>query len=190
MIARGSLWLPLAILLVLAAFSYWIERSVQLTENGSDSGRKDPEGIMENFDALRTDAAGQPHYRLTARRLKHYSDSKRTELESPRFVQLDAKNGEVSAVAQQATVSPDGHEVELNGDVHVLRAARKGQSALSLKTSRLLVFTELDLLRAPSPVQISDANLNVRAGAMEFNSKQRVITLTGRVQARYTYGKS
>jgi lipopolysaccharide export system protein LptC len=71
-----------------------------------------------------------------------------------------------------------------------LRAARKGQSALSLKTSRLLVFTELDLLRAPSPVQISDANLNVRAGAMEFNSKQRVITLTGRVQARYTYGKS
>jgi len=80
--------------------------------------------------------------------------------------------------------------VDLRGDVHVLRAARKGQSALSLKTARLLVFTELDLLRAPSPVEISDANLNVHAGAMEFHSKQRVITLTGRVQARYTYGKS
>jgi len=39
-------------------------------------------------------------------------------------------------------------------------------------------------------VEISDANLNVHAGAMEFNSKQRVIKLTGRVQARYTYGKS
>jgi lipopolysaccharide export system protein LptC len=190
MIARGSLWLPLAILLLLAAFSYWIEQSVQLTSNGNGSERKDPEGIMENFDALRTDAAGQPHYRLTARKLKHYSDSKRTELESPRFVQLDAQNGEVSAVAQKATVSPDGHEVEMSGDVRVLRAARAGQSALSLNTSRLLVFTELDLLRAPGPVEISDANLTVHASTMEFNYKQRVVKLTGRVQARYTYGKS
>lgn len=190
MSARGSLWLPLAILLLLAAFSYWIEQSVQLTSSGNGSERRDPEGIMENFDAMRTNAAGQPQYRLTARRLKHYSGSKRTELESPRFVQLDEKNGEVSAVAQQATVSPDGHEVDLRGDVHVVRAAREGQSALSLKTARLLAFTELDLLRAPGPVEISDANLNVHAGAMEFNSKQRVIKLTGRVQARYTYGKS
>jgi len=190
MIARGSLWLPLVILLLLAALSYWIERSVQLSDNGSGAERTDPEGIMENFDALSTDAAGRPHYRLTARQLKHYSGSKRTELESPRLVQFDAKTGEVSVVAQQATVSPDGDEVDLRGDVHVLRAARAGQSALSLVTARLLVFPKRDLLRSPGPVQISDANLNVRARAMEFNSKQRIIKLTGRVQARYTIGKS
>lgn len=190
MIARGSLWLPLVILLLLAALSYWIERSVQLSDNGSDTERTDPEGIMENFDALSTDAAGRPQYRLTARQLKHYSGNKRTELESPRLVQFDAKTGEVSVMAQQATVSPDGDEVDLRGDVHVLRAARAGQSALSLETAQLLVFPKRNLLRSPGPVQISDANLNVRARAMEFNSKQRIIKLTGRVQARYTYGKS
>jgi lipopolysaccharide export system protein LptC len=190
MSAKGSLWLPLAILLLLAALSYWIERSVQISENGNDSERKDPEGIMENFEAMRTDATGQPQYRLTARRLKHYSGGKRTELESPRIVQLDAKTGEVSAVAQQATVSSDGHEVDLRGNVRVLRAAQKGQSALSLETARLLVFPERNLLQAPGPVEISDANLNVHASAMEFDYKQRVIKLTGRVQARYTYGKS
>ena len=34
MIARGSLWLPLAILLMLAALSFWIERAVQVSDNG------------------------------------------------------------------------------------------------------------------------------------------------------------
>ncbi len=159
MITRGSLWLPLAILLLLAALSFWIERSVQLTETGSEASHTDPEGIMENFDALRTDPAGKPHYRLSAKKLKHYTGSKRTELESPRFVQLDVEAGEVSAVSRQATVSSDGQEVDLVGDV--------------------------DLLRAPGAVEILDDTLAVRAGAMEYDAGQRVIKLTGRVHARY-----
>lgn len=190
MIARGSLWLPMAILLLLAALSFWIERSVQVTSNGNHATETDPEGIMENFDALRTDATGQPQYRLTARKLKHYSGSKLTELDAPRFVQLDARSGDVSIVAQQATVSPDGNEVDLRGEVVVERAARAGQSVMSLRTARLLVFPERNLLRAPGAVDMVDKNLNLRAGAMEYNAQQRVIKLTGRVKARYIPGKS
>lgn len=189
MIARGSLWLPLAILLLLAVLSFWIERSVQLTANGGAASGRDPEGIMENFDALRTDAAGRPHYRLSASKLKHYSNSKLTELESPRFVQLDQRTGEVTAAAREATISPDGQEVDLRGDVTLERAARPGQSALSLRTARLLVFPDRDLLRAPGAVDLSDATLRVQAGAMEFDAKRRLIRLTGRVKARYISGK-
>ena len=185
MITRGSLWLPLAILMLLAALSFWIEQSVQLTADGGAAAQTDPEGIMENFDALRTDPAGRPHYRLSAKKLKHYSGSKRTELESPRFVQLDVEAGEVSAVARQATVSADGNEVELLGRVIVDRAARPGQSAMTLRTERLLVFPENDRLRAPGAVEVVDATLNVRAGAMDYDIEKRLIKLTGRVQARY-----
>ena len=190
MSARGSLWLPLLVLLLLAALSYWIERSVQIPANGSQASKTDPEGIMENFDALRTDQTGRPQYRLSAKKLKHYSSSKRTELESPRFVLLGSKTGEVSAVANQATVSPDGNEVDLRGEVNVLRAARAGQSAMTLRTARLIVFPERKLLRSPGPVDVQDATLKLRAGAMEYNAGQRVIKLTGRVQARYISGKS
>ena len=189
MIGRGSLWLPLAILLLLAVLSFWIERSVQIDANGDPTPHTDPEGIMENFDALRTDTAGQPQYRLSARRLKHYSNSKLTELELPHFVQLDVQAGEVNATARQGTVSPDGNEVNLRGDVNVLRAANAGQSAMSLHTEWLIVFPERNLLRAPGTVDIRDATLNVRAGAMEYDAKKRVIKLTGRVRARYFSGK-
>lgn len=185
MIARGPLWLPMAILVLLAGLSFWIERAVQLSPNGNQAARTDPEGIMENFEAMRTDPAGNPQYRLYAKRLKHYTGSKRTEMESPRFVQLDTQVGEVSAVAESATVSPDGKEVDLRVNVVVERAARPGQSAMTLRTGRLIVYPEQNLLRAPGAVSVLDNTREVRAGAMEFNAKQRVIKLTGRVHARY-----
>jgi len=189
MITRGSLWLPLAILLLLAALSFWIERAVQVIPNGNQPIRTDPEGIMEDFDALRTDPAGRPHYRLTAKKLKHYSGSDLTELESPRFIQIDVEAGEVSVTASQATVSPDGSEVNLRGGVVVQRAARPGQPAMSLRTAQLLVFPERDLLRAPGAVDVRDTALTLRADAMEYDTMKRIIKLTGRVQARYLSGK-
>jgi len=185
MIGRGSLWLPLALLVLLAGLSFWIERVVQLPANGRQAAESEPEGIVENFDALRTDPAGNPEYRLSAKRLKHYSGSKLTEMESPRFVRLDAKAGEVTAVARQATISRDGDEVDLQGSVNVVRAARAGQSAMTLRTARLIVFPERNLLRAPGVIEIRDDTLDVRAGAMEYNAERRIIKLTGRVKARY-----
>jgi lipopolysaccharide export system protein LptC len=96
----------------------------------------------------------------------------------------------VSASARQASVSSDGNEVDLRGDVRVVRAARPGQSAMTLRTDRMLVFPERDLLRAPGTVEITDATLNLRAGAMEYDARQRVIKLTGRVQARHLSGRN
>jgi lipopolysaccharide export system protein LptC len=189
MITRGSLWLPLAMLALLAALSFWIERSVQVPANGGLAAQSEPEGIMEKFDALRTDPTGRPQYRLSAQKLKHYAGNRRTELESPRFVQLDAEAGEVSVTGKLATVSPDGNEVDLRGDVIVERAARPGQSAMTLRTAQLLVFPDRDLLRAPGAVEVVDATMNVRAHGMEYDARRRVIKLTGRVHARYLSGR-
>lgn len=190
MISRGSLWLPLAVLLVLAVLSFWIERSVQIPANGRQTDFGDPEGIMENFRALRTDIAGNPQYRLSASKLRHYSGSKLTELDAPHFVFIDARSGTIDARSREATVSADGSEVDLRGDVVVVRAAQPGQSALTLRTARLIVFPERKLLRAPGPVDAQDDTVNVRAGGMEYNADQRTIKLTGRVQTRYLSGRN
>lgn len=189
MISRGSLWLPFAILLLLALLSFWIERSVHGTGEDGQPGSVEPEGIMENFEAMRTDPSGQPQYRLSAARLKHYTGNKLTELESPRFVQLDPEAGEVRAAAKLATISADGEEVDLSGDVVVERAARPGQSVMVLRSAQLLIFPNRDLLRSPGPVQLQDGTRTVYAGAMEYDAARRVIKLSGRVQARYVPGK-
>lgn len=185
MIARGSLWLPLAILLLLAGLSFWIERAVQQGDGSASASKSDPEGIMENFEALRTDPRGNPQYRLSANRLKHYTGSKRTEMETPRFVLIDAEGGDITAVSHHATVSENGDEIELTGSVDVTRAARPGQSAMTLLTERLLVYPDRNLLRAPGRVTLRDDNLDIQAGAMEYRAGPRQVYLTGRVKTRY-----
>jgi lipopolysaccharide export system protein LptC len=189
MSARGSLWLPLVILLLLTGLSYWIEHVVQQPVSTGQAAKTNPEGIMENFDALRTDPAGNPQYRLSAKRLKHYSGSKRTEMESPRFTQLNAQTGEISATAKQATVSPDGDEIDLHDEVRIVRAAQPGQSVMTLRTARLLVYPERNLLHAPGTVEVHDDTMELRAGAMEYNANQRIIKLSGRVNTRYLSGR-
>jgi lipopolysaccharide export system protein LptC len=145
---------------------------------------------MENFEALRTDTTGKPQYRLSATRLKHYTGTKRTEMDSPHFVQLSAETGEIDTTARQADVSAEGDEIDLQGDVRVVRAAAAGQSALTLRTARLLAYPESDLLRAPGPVDVHDDTLDMRAGSMTYYAKRRVIELSGRVNATYLSRKS
>jgi lipopolysaccharide export system protein LptC len=190
MSARGSLWLPLVVLLLLAGLSYWIDSVVQAPANIRQTTQSSPEGIMENFEALRTDVAGHPQYRLSAKRLKHYTGTKRTEMESPHLVQLSAQTGEIDTTARQATVSPDGDEVDFQGDVVVVRAAQPGQSVMTLRTARLLAYPNRNLLRAPGTITVHDDMLDLRAGAMEYRANQRTIELTGRVKASYISRKS
>lgn len=185
MTARGPLWLPLVILVLLAALSSWIERSVRTPADRDAAASIEPEGIMENFQALRTTPDGRPQYRLSAKTLKHYSGSKRSEMEAPRFAQLDPDAGDIRAEAMQATVSPEGDEIDLRGKVVIVRAAHAGQSAMTLRTEHLLVYPEQDLLRAPGAVSLNDGTVAAQAGAMEYDAKRRVVKLSGRVNAHF-----
>lgn len=188
MIERSSLWLPLALLTLLAGLSFWIERAVRLPEPSANSAKTDPEGIIEDFDALRTDATGKPQYRLSAKKLKHYSGSHLTEMESPRFEHGRSAREALVATALAATISADGSEVELRGKV-VLTRAGGASPPLGLTTARLLIYPEREMLRAPGALTLRNNGLDVRAGAMEYLAKQRLIKLTGRVHARYHHAQ-
>jgi lipopolysaccharide export system protein LptC len=61
---------------------------------------------------------------------------------------------------------------------------------MTLKTGRLLVFPERDQMRAPGAVEVRDDTLEVRAGGMEYDARQRMMKLTGRVNARYISGRT
>jgi len=189
MIGRGSLWLPFALLLLLAGLSFWLERTVRGPENGVKTDSSDPESIIENFEAVRTDKQGRPQYRLSAHTLWHFSSDRPTELETPRFVHITQESGEMIATSHRATVSNDGKEISFLGRVNILRIASAGHPALSLDTEHLLVFPERETLRAPGPVEIRGSGLNARGSAMELDAKRRVIKLAGRVKAEYQHAK-
>lgn len=190
MFLRGSVWLPLVILLVLAGLSFWIHQMVQLPSNASHAGLSEPEGIIENFVATRTDVDGNPQYQLTARRLKHYSGSRLTEMEFPQFAHLGYRDSELRATSDKATVSSDGKEVALSGNVQVTRAAVSGMADMMLRTAELKVYPDQDRLRATGAVEIRNNLMVAQAGAMDYDASTRVIKLTGRVKARYEHASN
>ena len=189
MMGRHSLWLPLVLLLFLAAVSAWLNYTVR----GPDSKQKrqgDPEAIVENFEATRTDAAGRVKERLTASKLTHYSDTKLSLLDSPRLTQMAPDAADLTVVAERATLARNNEEVSMENNVRVTRAATPQNGALQLDTQRLLVYPKRDLLRAPGAVAVQGDGINLRAGRMEIQSKQRLIKFSGRVKALYQNAKS
>lgn len=187
MISRGSAWLPLVILAVLAGLSFWIDYTVQLPVNGSLASRSEPAGIIENFVATRTDAEGNPQYQLTARKLRHYSGSRLSEMEFPQFAHLGYQGSELRARSDKATVSPDGREVELTGNVQITRSAPSGMADMMLRTALLRVYPDQERMRATGTVEIRDNRMVANAQAMDFDARTRVIKLTGRVKARFEH---
>lgn len=189
MMGRSSLWFPLVLLMFLAGISFWLDHTVQGSGDGKRLNDIDPESIVENFEAVRTDQQGRIKERLSARKLSHFSGSKLSELEAPHFVQMTPGAADMTATSSRATISHDSKEVILEGQVTVTRAGTGKGSALTLSTQRLLVYPERDLLRAPGPVTMKGPGLNVSASGMEVNSKLRLIKLSGRVKAQYQHAK-
>ena len=189
MMGRNSLWLPLVLLLFLAGISAWLNYTV----HGPESKQKresDPETIVENFEAIRTDTTGRLKERLSATKLTHYSGSKLSLLEAPHLTQIAPDAADLTAIAERATISRDSEEVTMENNVRVTRAATPQNAALQLTTQRLLVYPKRDLLRAPGAVDLQGAGLNLRAGRMEVQSTQRIIKFSGRVKALYQNAKS
>lgn len=186
---RTSLWLPLVLLLFLAGISAWLNYTV----HGPQSKQKresDPETIVENFEAIRTDTAGRLKERLSATRLTHYSGSKLSLLEAPHLTQISPDAADLTAIAERATISRDNEEVTMENNVRVTRVATPQNAGLQLTTQRLLVYPKRELLRSPGPVSVQGPGLNLRAGRMEVQSKRRIIKFSGRVKALYQNAKS
>ena len=189
MIGRSALWLPLALLFFLTAVSGWLRYTVQGPGSGNKPSERDPETIIENFEAIRTDPQGRIKERLSARALKHFSGSKLSELDAPHLIQISPGAANMTAVSDHATISHDNQEVSMENNVRVTREETTPGSALTLTTQRLLVYPERDLLRAPGAVNVIGPGLNLNAARMEVNSNQRIIKFSGRVKARYQNAK-
>jgi lipopolysaccharide export system protein LptC len=189
MIGRNSLWLPFTLLLFLAGISFWLNYTVQGPGSGNARHDSDPEAIVENFEAVRTDPQGRIKERLSGRKLTHFSGSKLSELEAPHLVQISPTVANMTAVSEHATISHDSNEVSMENNVRVTRAGATPESALTLTTQHLLVYPDQDLLRAPGRVDVKGPGLVLNAARMEVQSTRRIIKFSGRVKALYQNAK-
>jgi lipopolysaccharide export system protein LptC len=183
--ARHSLWLPLVLLLFLAGVSAWLNYTVQHAASADARNETDPESIIENLEAVRTDVQGRIKEQLSAQKLSHFSGSLVSELEDPHMVQYAPGVPDLHASATHATIMHDSRQVVLERNVVVTRAAALNNSAMVLRTQRLLLYPKQNLLRAPGPVSVTGGGLSVNANGLVADSNYRTLKFSGRVQTRY-----
>ena len=99
--------LPLALLVMLAAATFWLNKVVQPPTTVEDSGsRRDPDYILEGLSITRMDHDGMARYTLFAKKLLHYPGNDST----PPVLGISQ---EQSAASIPATVQPQAATVRL-----------------------------------------------------------------------------
>lgn len=147
---RGWLTLALLAAALVTGWSVWRQRAdVPVTVAGG--GRSDY--VLEDFELIALDKAGQESFTLRAPRLVRDPAEQTLDIATPVFTipaGPNASTGDWDLRAQRGWVSAEGDEVRLRGDVQARSVDADGRP-LSMATQQLNVFPETR--RATSPVE-------------------------------------
>lgn len=180
--ARANTLFTLGLAAGLAMLTLWLERTVNAPAGGRpDPSLHNPDFIVERFTATTLDKSGRPESRLIANRMVHYPDDETTELEEPHLLQLPGDGPPVRITAERGTVTKDGEEVRLYGNVVVVREAAGARAELRMETAYLQVFPKEELAVTPESVVITEGRSRLAGVGMEYNNKTRQFTLKARV---------
>lgn len=184
---RSAIWFPLVLLALLAALTFWIDRTVQPPQPKRDgSSRHDPDYRLTNFSTMRTDRNGTPRHMLAATEMVHFPDDDSTQLTRPRFTQYSASKPYTQIEGQRGLVTSDGEHVYFMDNVKVVRGATPQKGELTVLTDYLHILPEQDLVVTDRAVTILQAPRTViHATGMEYNKKLGILKLFRRVRVHY-----
>jgi len=176
---RAASLFPLAMLLLLAALTFWLNRVIQ-SDNPHGPLRHDPDYWAERFELRRFDIGGKLQHTLVAEKLLHYPDDDTTVVTAPHLIYHQQPPSEMSA--RMAYIGRDGKEVDLVGDVRVIRhAAVDGMPDTVAESRTLQVFPDDEKAHTDDPVVITQGRSVMRGSGGDIDNGSGISTLRGRV---------
>lgn len=177
--------LPVVLLALLAALTYWLDTVVQGVPASAEKRlQHTPDFTVEKLLATRMDLNGRIRDTLQAAKMVHYPDDDSTTLERPRYVSL-ARGVPLSITSKEALVTSNAGNIYFRGEVVANRAALAGGRGLTVATEYLHVLPDDNIAKTDQRVVISDATMRFEAAGMELNSETRLLKLLGGVKGVY-----
>ncbi len=177
---------PLLLMLALAALTFWLERTVREEEGVHPSLRRhDPDYIVDNLTNTRFDAKGRVDSTLAAAKMLHYPDDDSTDLIAPRVVQTKPDEPRITLTADRGTLSQDGEEVFLYGNVLVVREGQAERPETRMQTSFMHVVRAQSVYRTDREVVITEGDRVLSGRGMEYWNDSRQLFLRERVRGRF-----
>lgn len=184
---RLSNLFPLALMIALAALTYWLDRAVQSPAAAPNALlRHDPDYIVDKLLATRMDVSGAIKNTLFSQKLTHFPDDDTTTLEAPRFISHARGAGApLTVTSKTGLVSSNGENVYFRDNVRAVRAPFGQRSELVVETEYLHVMPDDNVVKTDRPVTITDASMVIQAVGMELNSETRILKFDAQVRGVY-----
>lgn len=181
--------LPLAIMLLLAMLTLWLDRTVELTvDTPARALTHEADYQIEKFNLQRLDANGEPRYRLSAARMVHFPDDDTSHLTMPRLIQSQPSKAETRVSAARGLVSADGAEVKLFDNVELFRAGAASSTPggrtddIRVLTAYLRVVPDDDKADTTERVTIEQGASTLNGTGMTYDNRYRRIALLSAVR--------
>ncbi len=176
---HGAALFPIAVMALLAAGTFWLERATQVEDEGRDGNhRHDPDYIVDNFNVRRFDVTGKLQHFLVAKKMLHYPDDDSTEVMAPQLTYYRIPPVHISS--KTAWLDKDGKHIRLDDDVHVVRDGLDGNPPTEITTSVLYAIPDDDFAHTDAPVVITQGQTVMHGTGMESNNKSQISILYGR----------
>ena len=187
---RLSLYLPVALMGLLALGTYWLVRSTPqwLPPARQLPLRHEPDYFMRGFSVKTFDPAGRLKSEILGADARHYPDTDTLEVESVRMRSFDQEGRVTLASARRAVAKGDASEVQLFGDARVVRASTpdkdiESPTRIEFSGEFLHAFIATERVTSDRPVALNHGYDQFTADALDFDNLARVVLLKGRVKA-------
>ena len=189
---RLMLYLPVAIMGVLALVSYWLVRTAPEARHdaATESPSSAPDYFLRRFTAQSFNPQGRVVRQVQGASGRHFAQNNWTEIDSFQAQAYGRGADVLFAQAQHSLSNEDASEFQLRGDAQVLRPALElpGQPARPRALYRgafLHVFTQTEIAKSHLPVEIEYGKHRFSADAMVYDNVAQTLELKGRVKADF-----
>lgn len=184
MIRRSYFSFTFMLLVGLAVLTLWLDKMTLPKTSSSDTEiYQEPDYIIENLSGLRVEYNKATQRAFYAKKMFHYLDQDLTELEQIQFINSQVDKPPFRVFADRAELRDNGENIFLTGNVTVMRGLDQDKSKITLKTDKLHLIPDEDLVKTDKSVTLSRLNTTIHAIGLELNNQTGMIELLSRVRA-------
>ena len=189
---RLTLYLPVALMAVLALISYWRVRTAPGDKQAETVTVHDssPDYYLHSFSAQSFDANGKVVRQVQGALGRHFPDTKWTEIDDFHGQTYGTGGAVMLAQSRRSLTNEEATEMQLMGSAQVLRpelqlAGQEPRQRAVYRSEFLHVFTETGIAKSDVPVEVEYGRHRFRADSMLYDSVTQVLELKGRVKADF-----
>ncbi len=189
---RLSIYLPVALMFLLALGTWWLVRNAPKPPQAEPprAPAHEVDYFMRDFSVKSFDATGRLSSEMLGDMARHYLDTDTLEVDRMRLRATTPEGRVTTASANRAVSNADGSEVQLFGNAVVIRESqpRSGQEALPRLEFRgefLQVWVNSERVKSDLPVTLKRGDDVFTADNLDYDNLDQIVQLRGRVRGTF-----